>query len=68
MTRPDLTLVAQQLQAVRAAQVAEFFALSPRQQLDQAASYRDAKQKGDQMFHPYAAAIQEVISPTKIAA
>lgn len=68
MQRPDIALVAQQIEAQRQAQVAEFNALSHLQKLAQVASYRAAEKRGDAVFHPYHGAISGFTAPFRAAA
>jgi hypothetical protein len=68
MQRPDIALVAQQIEAQRQAQVAEFNALSHLKKLAAVASYRAAQKRGDEVFHPYHGAISGFAAPFQAAA
>lgn len=68
MQRPDIALIAQQLEAARQQQIAEFNALTHLQQLAQVASYRAAQKHGEAQFHPYHGAISGFTQPFQAAA
>ncbi len=68
MQRPDIALVAQQIEAQRQAQVAEFNALSHLKQLAEVASYRAAQKRGDAVFHRYHGVISGFTAPFQAAA
>ncbi|MGQ3044139.1 MAG: hypothetical protein ACT6R7_16475 [Brevundimonas aurantiaca] len=53
MSRPDLSIVTQQLKAQRDRIFAAFAGLTDAQQRSERASYEQAKSAGEAVFHPF---------------
>lgn len=53
MHRPDMSIIAQQLQMQRASIIAAFQSLSGAERMAQASSYADAESAGQAIFHPF---------------
>ncbi|MDQ7814119.1 hypothetical protein [Brevundimonas sp.] len=53
MPRPDMSIIAQQLQMQRASIIAAFKSLSGSERMAQASSYAEAEAEGQAIFHPF---------------
>lgn len=53
MPRPDMSIIAQQLQMQRASIIAAFQSLSGTERIAQANSYAEAEAAGQAIFHPF---------------
>lgn len=53
MPRPNMKVIAEQLQLQRSAIIAAFNALSGSERQAQAASYAEAEARGEAIFHPF---------------